>query len=151
MKMVFETTSTGPNLLLTNWFRVLDDLNNGTVFGYMVASSSSRYCHSFTLITWSLLNCSHHYHQVTNPHMFISIMQLQYVIKSKILSIHVPVTMPLLSAWSDELIKERLAVEISQFGSFGQGEVAIYSTFILLCNLMTCKLNTDYYSKSAIL
>ena len=45
--------------------------------------------------------------------MFISIVQLQYVIKSKILSVHVPVTMPLLSAWSDELIKERLAAEIS--------------------------------------
>ena len=113
MKMVFKTMSTGANLLLTSWLKVLDDLNNGTVFGYMVASSSSRYCPSFTLITWSLLNCSHHYHQVTNPHMFISIMQLQYVIKSKILSIHVPVTMPFLSGWSDELIKERLAAEIS--------------------------------------
>ena len=142
MKMVFEMMSTKANLLLTSWLRVLDDLNNGTVFGYMVASSSSRYCPSFTLITWSLLNCSHHYHQVTNPHMFISIVQLHYIIKFKIPSVHVPVTMPLLSAWSDELIKERLAVEISQFGSFGQGEVAIYSTFILLCNLMTWKLNT---------
>nr|CAN61574.1 hypothetical protein VITISV_023349 [Vitis vinifera] len=29
---------------------------------------------------------------------------------------------PFLSAWSDELIKERLAAEISQFGSFGHGE-----------------------------
>ena len=73
--------------------------------------------------------------------MFISIVQLHYVIKFKIPSIHVPVTVPFLSAWSDELIKERLASEISQFGTFGHGEVVIYSTFILLCNLMTWKLN----------
>ena len=113
MKMVFETMSTRANLLLTRWLRVLNDLNNRRVFGYMVASSSSRYCPSFTLITWSLLNCSHHYHQVTNPHMFISIVQLHYVIKFKIPSVHVLMTVPLLSAWSDELIKERLAAEIS--------------------------------------
>ena len=142
MKMVFEMMSTRANLLLTSWLRVLDDLNNGTVFGYMVASPSSRYCSAFTLITWSLLHCSHHYHQVTNPHLFISIVQLHYVIKFKIPSVHVPVTVPLLSAWSDNLIKECLAAEISQFGSFGHGEVAIYSTFILFWNLMTSKLNT---------
>ncbi|RVW66110.1 hypothetical protein CK203_007500 [Vitis vinifera] len=29
---------------------------------------------------------------------------------------------PLFSSWSDELIKERLAAEISEFGSFGHGE-----------------------------
>ncbi|RVW19493.1 hypothetical protein CK203_117646 [Vitis vinifera] len=96
------------------WLRVLDDLNNGTMFGYMVASSSSRYCPAFTLITLSLLHCSHHYHQVTNPHLFISIVQLHYVIKFKIPSVHVPLTVPLLSTWLDDLIKERLAAEISQ-------------------------------------
>ena len=74
--------------------------------------------------------------------MFISMVQLQYIIKFKIPSIHVPMTVPLFSSWSDELIKERLAAEISEFGSFGHGEVVIYSTCILLCNLMTCKLNT---------
>ncbi|RVW54960.1 hypothetical protein CK203_096343 [Vitis vinifera] len=31
-------------------------------------------------------------------------------------------TAPLLSAWSDELIKERLSAEISEFGSFGHGQ-----------------------------
>ncbi|KAL6333931.1 hypothetical protein AAG906_039345 [Vitis piasezkii] len=53
---------------------------------------------------------------------------LHYVIKFKIPSVHVPVTVPLLSAWSDDLIKERLAVEISQFGSFGHGEGFDYSS-----------------------
>ncbi|RVW60120.1 hypothetical protein CK203_086578 [Vitis vinifera] len=53
---------------------------------------------------------------------------LHYVIKFKIPSVHVPVTVPLLSAWSDELIKERLAAEISQFGSFGHGEGFDYSS-----------------------
>ena len=74
--------------------------------------------------------------------MFISIVQLHYVIKFKIIWVHVPMTVPLLLAWSDELIKECLAAEINHLGSFGHGEVAIYSTFILLCNLMTWKLNT---------
>ena len=142
VKMVFETMSIGANFLFTSWLRVLDNLNNGTVFGYMVASSSSRYCLAFTLITLSLLHCSHHYHQVTNPHLFISIVQLHYVIKFKIPSVHVPLTVPLLSTWLDDLIKERLAAEISQFGSFRHGKVVIYSTYSLLCNLMTCKLNT---------
>ncbi|RVW66915.1 hypothetical protein CK203_064089 [Vitis vinifera] len=32
------------------------------------------------------------------------------------------VEVPLLFAWSDELIKERLAAKISEFGSFGHGE-----------------------------
>ena len=59
--------------------------------------------------------------------MFISIVQLHYVMKFKIPSVHVPMTAPLLSAWSDELIKERLSAEISEFGSFGHGEVVIYS------------------------
>ena len=74
--------------------------------------------------------------------MFISMVQLHYVIKFKIPSIHVPMIVFLLSAWLDELIKERLATEISEFGSFEHGEVIIYSTCSLLCNLMTCKLNT---------
>ena len=74
--------------------------------------------------------------------MFISMVQLHYVIKFKIPSVHVPMTVLLLSAWLDELIKERLATEISEFGSFEHGEVIIYSTCSLLCNLMTCKLNT---------
>ena len=73
--------------------------------------------------------------------MFISMVQLHYVIKFKIPSVHVPMTV-LISAWLDELIKERLATEISEFGSFEHGEVIIYSTCSLLCNLMTCKLNT---------
>ncbi|RVW58946.1 hypothetical protein CK203_107671 [Vitis vinifera] len=47
---------------------------------------------------------------------------LHYVMKFKIPSVHVPMTAPLLSAWSDELIKERLSAEISEFGSFGHGE-----------------------------
>ena len=64
--------------------------------------------------------------------MFISIVQLHYVIKFKIPSIHVPMTAPLLSAWSDELIKERLSAEISEFGSFGHGEVVIDSEWSLL-------------------
>ena len=59
--------------------------------------------------------------------MFISIVQLHYVMKFKIPSVDVPMTAPLLSAWSDELIKERLSAEISEFGSFGHGEVVIYS------------------------
>ncbi|KAL6325791.1 hypothetical protein AAG906_026620 [Vitis piasezkii] len=50
---------------------------------------------------------------------------LHYVIKFKIPSVHVPMTVPLLSAWLDELIKERLATEISEFGSFGHGELGI--------------------------
>ncbi|KAJ9682761.1 hypothetical protein PVL29_018643 [Vitis rotundifolia] len=62
------------------------------------------------------------YQQVRIIHMFISMVQLHYVIKFKIPSVHVPMTAPLLSAWSDELIKERLSAEISEFGSFGHGE-----------------------------
>lgn len=61
-------------------------------------------------------------------HGCIPFLQLHYVIKFKIPSVHVPVTVPLLSAWSDELIKERLAAEISQFGSFGHGEGFDYSS-----------------------
>ena len=57
--------------------------------------------------------------------MFISMVQLHYVIKFKISSVHVPMTVPLLSAWSDKLIKQRLVAEISEFGSFGHGEVVI--------------------------
>ena len=57
--------------------------------------------------------------------MFISMVQLHYVIKFKISSVHVPMTVPLLSAWSDELIKQRLVAKISEFGSFGHGEVVI--------------------------
>ncbi|RVW13602.1 hypothetical protein CK203_088780 [Vitis vinifera] len=60
--------------------------------------------------------------EVTNPHMFISIVQLHYVIKFKIILVHVPMTVPLLLAWSDELIKECLAAEINHLGSFGHGE-----------------------------
>ena len=74
--------------------------------------------------------------------MFISMVQLHYVIKFKISSVHVPMTVPFLSIWSYELIKERLAVEINEFDSFGHGEVVICSTCSLLCNFMTCKLNT---------
>ncbi|KAJ9671287.1 hypothetical protein PVL29_027328 [Vitis rotundifolia] len=55
-------------------------------------------------------------------HGCILFLQLHYVIKFKIPSVHVPMTAPLLSAWSDELIKERLSAEISEFGSFGHGE-----------------------------
>ncbi|RVW39227.1 hypothetical protein CK203_112427 [Vitis vinifera] len=62
------------------------------------------------------------YQQVRIIHMFISIVQLHYVIKFKIPSVHVPMTAPLLSAWSDKLIKERLSAEISEFRSFGHGE-----------------------------
>ncbi|RVW78574.1 hypothetical protein CK203_049815 [Vitis vinifera] len=40
----------------------------------------------------------------------------------EISSVHVPMTVPLLSAWSDELIKQRLVAKISEFGSFGHGE-----------------------------
>ena len=58
-------------------------------------------------------------------HMFISMVQLHYIIKFKIPSVHVPMTVPLLSAWSDKLIKQRLVAEISEFGSFGHGEVVI--------------------------
>ena len=47
--------------------------------------------------------------------------------KFKIPSVHVLMTVPLLLAWSDELIKERLSAEISEFRSFGHGEVVIYS------------------------
>ncbi|XP_059596428.1 uncharacterized protein LOC132254559 [Vitis vinifera] len=55
-------------------------------------------------------------------HGCIIFLQLHYVMKFKIPSVHVPMTAPLLSAWSDELIKERLSAEISEFGSFGHGE-----------------------------
>ncbi|RVW44824.1 hypothetical protein CK203_087101 [Vitis vinifera] len=55
-------------------------------------------------------------------HGCILFLQLHYIIKFKIPSVHVPMTAPLLSAWSDELIKERLSAEISEFGSFGHGE-----------------------------
>lgn len=61
-------------------------------------------------------------------HGCIPFLQLHYVIKFKIPSVHVPMTVPLLSAWSDELIKERLAAEISQFGSFEHGEGFDYSS-----------------------
>ena len=59
--------------------------------------------------------------------MFISMLQLHYVIKFKFPSVHVPMIVSLLSVWSDELIKERLSAEISEFGSFGHGQVVIYS------------------------
>ncbi|RVW24642.1 hypothetical protein CK203_096098 [Vitis vinifera] len=50
--------------------------------------------------------------QVTIAHMFISMVQLHYVMKFKIPSVHVPMTVPHLSTWSDELIKQRLTTEI---------------------------------------
>ncbi|KAJ9697193.1 hypothetical protein PVL29_009115 [Vitis rotundifolia] len=55
-------------------------------------------------------------------HGCILFLQLHYVIKFKIPSVHVLMTAPLLLAWSDELIKVRLSAEISEFGSFGHGE-----------------------------
>ncbi|RVW50228.1 hypothetical protein CK203_087985 [Vitis vinifera] len=55
-------------------------------------------------------------------HGCILFLQLHYVMKFKIPSVDVPLTAPLLSAWSDELIKERLSTEISEFGSFGHGQ-----------------------------
>ncbi|KAL6329527.1 hypothetical protein AAG906_022076 [Vitis piasezkii] len=59
--------------------------------------------------------------QVTIAHMFISTVQIHYVMKFKIPSIHVPMTVPQFSVWSDELIKQRLAAEIKEFGTFGHG------------------------------
>ena len=50
-------------------------------------------------------------------HMFISMVQLHYVMKFKILFVHVPMIVPQLLAWSEELIKQRLTAEIREFSS----------------------------------
>ena len=55
--------------------------------------------------------------------MFAFIMQLHYVIKFQIFSIQVPNIVPLALAWTNELIKQRLTVEIREFRSFEHAKV----------------------------
>lgn len=49
--------------------------------------------------------------------------KLLYVMKLHIPSIEVPITVPPVSAWTDDLIKQRLLAELRDYGSFGHGEV----------------------------
>ena len=59
--------------------------------------------------------------------MFVFIMQLHYVIKFQIPSVQVLITVPPALAWTNDLIKRRLAAEIKEFGAFRHAEVDFLS------------------------
>ena len=53
----------------------------------------------------------------------IFVYQLFYVTKFYILTMLVPHTIPICAAWSDDLIKKRVHVELQDYGDFGLSDV----------------------------
>ena len=58
--------------------------------------------------------------------------QLFYMAYFYMPSVNVEVTSPLAAAWSDDIIKRRLAAEISTFGGYGYVHVCSNSTKLSL-------------------
>ena len=56
--------------------------------------------------------------------------QLWYVSYSTIPTMTVPLTRPIGAAWTDNLIKRRLAKENIFFGSYGRVDVSFFLTYI---------------------
>ena len=63
---------------------------------------------------------------------FPVISQFFYMTKFYLSSVTVDVTMPLLAAWSDDLIKRRLSAEIATFGGYGHVHVRSNCTLLSL-------------------
>lgn len=64
-----------------------------------------------------------------NEYSYVLNLQIFYLSKTYVPSVNVPAAMPFCSVWNDQLVRRRLADEITMFGGYGQIDVRLLNTY----------------------